>query len=131
VSNYDGIFIIVSSQIHDDLTVMNYEDKRNHSMFWDTTLCTPLKVDNVSEEHVTSTFRVEEYAKQGQIFVLPPVDPLCTVRKPMETSKLSCPPTGSFCSVSEPMATDKFSPVFIYKPELLASGLLCLLPASH
>jgi hypothetical protein len=33
------------------------------SVFYDMTPCSQLKVNNVSEEHVASIFRVAEYAK--------------------------------------------------------------------
>jgi hypothetical protein len=33
-------------------------------IFWDTTPCSPAKVNNVSEEHIASIFRVEVKAKQ-------------------------------------------------------------------
>jgi hypothetical protein len=34
------------------------------SVFWVIAPCSPSKSTNVSEEHVASIFRVEEYAKQ-------------------------------------------------------------------
>jgi hypothetical protein len=33
-------------------------------MFWDTTVCSPLKVNQRFEEHVATIFRFEEQAKQ-------------------------------------------------------------------
>jgi hypothetical protein len=40
----------------EDLTAM----VRKSFVFWDIIACSPLKVTDVSEEHVTSIFRVEE-----------------------------------------------------------------------
>jgi hypothetical protein len=34
------------------------------SLFWDITLSNPMKVNHISNEHMGSIFRVEEYAKQ-------------------------------------------------------------------
>jgi hypothetical protein len=31
-----------------------------NSVFWDITLCSPIKVTDVSEEHAASIFRIEE-----------------------------------------------------------------------
>jgi hypothetical protein len=39
-------------------------DRKESSVFWDITPCIPLKITEVSEEYVTSMFRVEEYTKQ-------------------------------------------------------------------
>jgi hypothetical protein len=36
----------------------------NSTVFWNITLCSPLKSTDVSEEHIASIFRVEEKAEQ-------------------------------------------------------------------
>jgi hypothetical protein len=35
------------------------------SLFWDITPYSPIEVNRISEQHVESTFKVEEYAKQN------------------------------------------------------------------
>jgi hypothetical protein len=38
-----------------------------NSIFWTITMCSPLKSTDISEEHVASIFRAEEYAQQALI----------------------------------------------------------------
>jgi hypothetical protein len=67
------------------------------------------------------------------VLVLPPVGSLSSVRESVDTGQLSCTPVGSLDSVSEPMGTDSYLLVpfvFLSKPELSESGLLCLIVVS-